>query len=183
MKKSIRVSQGLIYWTRVATLGVVIGVGLQFASAWTNPTAAPPLGNVSGPVTTSAIAQYKAGAIGFGGLVKAYLGIDANNNRIVNVATPVDGKDAVNKDYIDANAGGGPGSTAGWCSEDIFVSSNGTKITCNATFIAPSLCDQNRCGCASGYTLVTTGMNATQSTGSGNVVSNHTKAWYTCAKQ
>ncbi|MEA1924504.1 MAG: hypothetical protein U9M95_01400 [Candidatus Altiarchaeota archaeon] len=35
--------------------------------------------------------------------------LDLALNRIVNVGDPVDGKDAVNKDYVDAQAGGGGG--------------------------------------------------------------------------
>ena len=112
-KKSILGSMG--YWLGVAVIGIAFGVSLQFAHAWTNPTQAPPGGNVAGPVTTSAFAQYKEGALGIGGLLKAYLGIDVGaydasgtligQNRITNVATPIDGKDAVNKDYVDAAVG------------------------------------------------------------------------------
>jgi len=194
MNKKIGVPQGVMYWARVVTLGIVVGFGLQFASAWTNPSTTPPLGNVSGPITTSVIAQYKAGAIGFGGLVKAYLGIDANNNRIVNVATPVDGKDAVNKDYIDSNVGGIVGTTAGWCRETISFS-NGNKNCDGANpAIAPAQCATtntgsngriitSECRCASGYTMVSTGSNSVQSTGTSGVVSGSTAVWYTCVKQ
>ncbi len=94
-------------------IGVVFGFGLQFASAWTNPTLPAPDGNVAGPVNLSAFAQYKEGAIGFGGLVKAYFGIDANGQRITNVATPIAGTDAVNKDYVNAASGSGGGATGG----------------------------------------------------------------------
>lgn len=106
-------AQGVLYWGRVMVIGVVFGFGLQFASAWTNPTLPAPDGNVAGPVNLSAFAQYKVGAIGFGGLVKAYLGIDANGQRITNVATPIAGTDAVNKDYVNAASGSGGGATGG----------------------------------------------------------------------
>lgn len=106
-------AQGVLYWGRVMVIGIVFGFGLQFAAAWTNPTLPAPDGNVAGPVNLSAFAQYKVGAIGFGGLVKAYLGIDANGQRITNVATPIAGTDAVNKDYVNAAAGGGGGGATG----------------------------------------------------------------------
>lgn len=96
-----------LYWGKIGVIGIVLGFGLQFASAWTNPTLPAPGGNVAGPVNLSAFAQYKTGAIGFGGLVKGFLGFDANGQRITSVATPVDGTDAVNKDYVTAAQGGG----------------------------------------------------------------------------
>ncbi len=52
------------YWLKVVSLGLVLGLGLQFAQAWTAPTVAPPGGNVSGPVTLGVGAQYKAGKLG-----------------------------------------------------------------------------------------------------------------------
>lgn len=56
------------YWARVVILGLVVGLGLQFAQAWTAPTASAPGGNVSGPITTSGVAQNKQGILGLGGL-------------------------------------------------------------------------------------------------------------------
>ncbi len=50
--------------------GVIVGVGImagmQFVWAWTGPASAPPNGNVSGPITTSAVSQVKAGGLGLG---------------------------------------------------------------------------------------------------------------------
>jgi len=39
-----------------------------YAFAWTEPTAAPPGGNVASPVNTSSDPQYKTGALRLGGL-------------------------------------------------------------------------------------------------------------------
>jgi hypothetical protein len=49
------------YWLRVVLLGTVLGLGLQFAQAWTVPIGAPPAGNISGPITTGSAPQIKTG--------------------------------------------------------------------------------------------------------------------------
>lgn len=49
------------YWLKVVSLGLILGLGLQFAQAWTTPSALPPGGNVSGPVTVGDVGQSKVG--------------------------------------------------------------------------------------------------------------------------
>jgi hypothetical protein len=49
----------LAYWASVATLGVVLGVSLQFVKAWTEPASAPPNGNIGAPINTGANTQRK----------------------------------------------------------------------------------------------------------------------------
>lgn len=52
--------------------------------------------------------------------------LDLNTNRIVNVDTPIDGKDAVNKDYVDLVAGNVSGNfTTG---QVIIAETDGTRI-------------------------------------------------------
>ena len=51
------------YWAQVVVLGLVVGLSLQFSQAWTNAPGAPTGGNVSGPITTSAVAQTKTGTL------------------------------------------------------------------------------------------------------------------------
>ena len=55
--------QGL-YWSKVIALGVILGVGIQFAEAWTNPTVSAPGGNVAGPLNVGSSTQTKAGSLG-----------------------------------------------------------------------------------------------------------------------
>lgn len=50
-------------------VGLVLGISLQFVRAWTEPTDAPPNGNVGAPINTSALTQIKAGILGVVGLV------------------------------------------------------------------------------------------------------------------
>lgn len=61
-------SRKATYWLKVVSLGLILGLGLQFAQAWVAPTVAPPGGNVSGPVTTGIGNQTKTGNLGVGGL-------------------------------------------------------------------------------------------------------------------
>jgi len=53
----------VVYWSKVIVLGVILGTGLQFAQAWTEPTLAPPGGNVPGPLTVGGDGQTKEGSL------------------------------------------------------------------------------------------------------------------------
>jgi microcystin-dependent protein len=60
---SSAISSNRAYWAQVVTLGLIVGLGLQFAQAWTPPPGAPPAGNVGAPLTTSADSQTKGGRL------------------------------------------------------------------------------------------------------------------------
>ena len=69
MQKIQSIATQSVYWLKVISLGLILGLGIQFAQAWTNPGATPPGGNVSGPLTTGVGSQTKAGGdISLGGL-------------------------------------------------------------------------------------------------------------------
>jgi hypothetical protein len=53
----------IIYWLGVIVVGIALGLALQFVRAWTEPTTAPPNGNVGAPVNTSSIWQTKWGQL------------------------------------------------------------------------------------------------------------------------
>ncbi|MDD5490038.1 MAG: hypothetical protein PHP25_05175, partial [Candidatus Moranbacteria bacterium] len=55
------------HWLSVIVIGIVLGVSLQFVRAWTEPTAAPPGGNLGAPINTSGVAQTKAGNLNVNG--------------------------------------------------------------------------------------------------------------------
>ena len=55
------------YWLKVVALGVVLGFGIQFAQAWTNPSAPAPTGNLAGPINTGIIDQVKNAGLGLVG--------------------------------------------------------------------------------------------------------------------
>jgi hypothetical protein len=60
------------YWLSVATLGIILGLSIQFTKAWTEPTAIAPNGNVGAPINTGDNSQYKAGAFGIGKVLHGY---------------------------------------------------------------------------------------------------------------
>ena len=84
-----------LYWVKVVSLGIVLGFGLQFAQAWTNPVSAPPAGNVAGPITTGAGYQAKTGSLGVGGNVWVGGYADANDFWIRNIGKYASALDAV----------------------------------------------------------------------------------------
>lgn len=60
-QSSIDFSRKLTYWLEVVSLGMILGLGLQFAQAWTAPTSAPPTSSIAGPITTGNVGQSKLG--------------------------------------------------------------------------------------------------------------------------
>lgn len=99
----------VLYWSKVAISGVILGFSLLGAQAWVPAPGSPPMSDVRGPITTGSDAQVKNGPLGISGLLKAYSGIDANGKSVANVAAPVGANDAATKAYVDA-AGGASGS-------------------------------------------------------------------------
>jgi len=66
------VQQRVTYWLGVAIVGILVGVGGQFAQAWTNPPGGdviPPNGNVAGPITTGILNQIKQGGLSVASLL------------------------------------------------------------------------------------------------------------------
>ena len=70
--KLIQIFKKSSYWLSVATLGIILGLSIQFAKAWTEPTAIAPNGNVGAPINTGDNSQYKAGALGIGKVLHGY---------------------------------------------------------------------------------------------------------------
>lgn len=59
--------QSVKYYTGMISLGVLLGLGLQFAQAWSNPSQSAPNGNVDGPINLGAGTQVKTGSLGLTG--------------------------------------------------------------------------------------------------------------------
>jgi hypothetical protein len=65
MKQKLKkVFENAVWWSGVITVGLVLGVTLQVVKAWTEPTDAPPNGNVGAPVNTGILEQTKQGGLG-----------------------------------------------------------------------------------------------------------------------
>jgi hypothetical protein len=116
MKQKIKkVFENAVWWSGVAMVGLILGISIQFVKAWTEPTVAPPGGNVGAPVNTSPLDQVKAGGLGVLSLLthgfQLYNNPDLNGDGLVD--NDVTGKVLT---AIDANgtaawaAGGGTGS-------------------------------------------------------------------------
>lgn len=56
-----KISKQISYWLGVVAVGLIAGLGIQFARAWTEPSVAPPGGNLNAPINTSNDGQYKEG--------------------------------------------------------------------------------------------------------------------------
>jgi hypothetical protein len=71
----------IFYWSKVIVLGVVLGTGLQFADAWSEPGpgVVPPDGNVAGPITTSDVTQTKIGRLILSSDLATQSIVDLNN--------------------------------------------------------------------------------------------------------
>ena len=116
MKKMYGMSRQAAYWLQVVSLGLIMGLGLQFAQAWTAPPAAPLAGNVAGPLTTSSVTQTKPGALvlsgggayGFGGLTIGNVSLNSNNDtwlRLGDSSYNVYGDKGLAADYLFAGKG------------------------------------------------------------------------------
>jgi hypothetical protein len=68
MKQKITKKQ-LTHWLSVIVIGIAMGFAIQFAVAWTEPTAAPPGGNLGAPINTGATAQTKSGGMNIMGSI------------------------------------------------------------------------------------------------------------------
>ena len=66
----MKTNKQITHWLSVIVIGIALGLGLQFVRAWTEPTTAPPNGNVGAPINTSVNPQTKSGGLNIGGKLK-----------------------------------------------------------------------------------------------------------------
>jgi len=59
-----KIAKRFTYWLEVAAIGIVLGLILQGARAWTEPSASPPGGNLGAPINTGNAGQVKQGPLG-----------------------------------------------------------------------------------------------------------------------
>ncbi len=109
-----KIIKNITYWSGVVILGLVVGISIQFVAAWTEPTQAPPGGNVGAPVNTGDLGQIKNGNLILNALGNYLTGLLVNGNlQIANgkgyspSTTEADpGNTLVTKDYVDAQSEG-----------------------------------------------------------------------------
>jgi hypothetical protein len=89
----------ITHWLKVIIIGVVFGFALQFVRAWTEPTQAPPGGNVGAPINTSGNTQTKAGTLSVGGLWSPSLYDSENGSYYLNP----NGNSRLNELYSEGN--------------------------------------------------------------------------------
>jgi len=86
--KLIQIFKKSSYWLSVATLGIILGLSIQFTKAWTEPTAIAPNGNVGAPINTGDNSQYKAGAFGIGKVLRGYSNAIFDGNVGIGTTSP-----------------------------------------------------------------------------------------------
>ncbi len=87
--KLIQIFKKSSYWLSVATLGIILGLSIQFTKAWTEPTAIAPNGNVGAPINTGDNSQYKAGAFGIGKVLRGYSNAIFDGNVGIGTTSPM----------------------------------------------------------------------------------------------
>lgn len=59
------------YWTSVITIGIILGLSIQFVKAWTEPPTQAPNGDVGAPINTGNNTQIKSGALEIKGVFQS----------------------------------------------------------------------------------------------------------------
>lgn len=115
MKQNIKKHlKKIAYFASVVVVGMVLGVALQFAKAWTEPSSSAPNGNVGAPITTGSAEQTKNGILG-----STRTGVPTQNIKL-------NGGDAGGI-YIEANPA--PGN-----SKPFYINHNGEATSANSRF-------------------------------------------------
>ena len=78
--------------------GVVVATlfgAVAIISAWTEPAQAPPGGNVAAPINVGPNTQYKSGALGIGGVFRAYSNVIIDGNVGIGTTNPTQKLDVI----------------------------------------------------------------------------------------
>ena len=73
-------SSSILQPLKALVLILIIGLGVDFALAWTGPSSAPPTGNVSAPVNVGSTNQVKSGGLGVANFVADSVTVGATAN-------------------------------------------------------------------------------------------------------
>lgn len=115
-----KIFENAVWWSGVVMAGLVLGLTIQFVKAWTEPTEAPPGGNVGAPINTGIIAQAKQGVL-------QVLGLTVYND-------PAVGGDVTGKVLTAQNANGAVAWAAGsgGISFTYYCNNSGSNVCTNS---------------------------------------------------
>src|SRR3990167_10081099 len=166
---SLAFFRNITYWLRVVSLGLIVGLSIQFVQAWNAAPGTPQGGNVAGPLTTGNVDQVKNAGLGLTG--NLVVGSAATPQSICfngdcRSVWPTGGSGGTITDYNNLPAG----TVAGYCNESITWSQNRA--------IEPGYFKTNHktgCACRTGFSQVETGE-------SGELLGHVLLAYFTCIK-
>lgn len=92
-----KIFENAVWWSGVVMVGLILGLSLQVVKAWTEPTEAPPGGNVGAPINTGILGQFKQGALQVLGFT-LYNDADPDRDGIIQDINNVTGKVLTAKD-------------------------------------------------------------------------------------
>ena len=95
-----QVYQKIGYWSGVVAVSAVLAMTLHYVGAWVEPSTTPPSSNVGAPINTGSSGQYKAGALGVGGVLKAYGNVVIGSALLPNNAKGAEGYLTVKDVYL-----------------------------------------------------------------------------------
>jgi hypothetical protein len=150
-------AQKITHYIAITVIGLVFGAGIQaVVYAWSGPTQAPPIGNVSGPITTGST-QFKTGALGINTNANPNTGFGLSVGENVSVGGKIysastivtdSGSTVVTKDYVDSTrlvcriitVGGATNGTGPYavCDADEVVTGGGCSVATNGNVTACS---------------------------------------------
>ena len=130
MKHKIKkIFENAVWWSGVVMVGLILGISLQFVKAWTEPTEAPPNGNVGAPINTSVNPQTKGlggvGSLGIAGVLDAFglkvrrtsdangIGVIHKGDVLVAQADPLNPDPTISDGQVAWAAGGGESAGGG----------------------------------------------------------------------
>lgn len=107
-----KIFENAVWWSGVIMVGLILGISLQFVRAWTEPSQAPPGGNLGAPINTGNNLQTKIGSLVLGLLATDYISNSslptAKNGYVLTLTDAATGRVA-----WALPSGGGGGATTG----------------------------------------------------------------------
>jgi len=124
------------HWLKVIVIGITLGFALQFVRAWTEPTSAPPGGNIGAPLNTSGVAQTKAGNLNVnGGMLIGASTAGGNKGAGTINADQVCIRGVCNSTWPSGGSGGGGGGGGGTpAPTNVAIGCDGGRYLCGQTY-------------------------------------------------